>query len=651
MWKIIEGFSLFPRYNKTENLRNGSPEMFAFSHLLLEARSKYSPNLKPYSRTHDLINVVEAFSHISFNYNSLLPIRIKTKPAIFTLRRKKAFANLFEAAFSQEEIKEESLISELGKDPDDKLTIEPLNKYEVDNVVHVNELDKVDEDEYLEHNVALKPEEGIEGELENHKSLIDKKVKSRKSGTVPKSKHTGKRPKSKVDPENKKSLTLSDDANADADANGDADANADLFFLEEELKLLEGEEESLTEDVYLNPAEESLSFDNLSSEESVEEVTEQQPTQYEINVKDKIKALIREEKEEEERLRKKLKPMKGKLEILLAEKKNAKIQKGLKENGCSDCNDDKKIEQFPSPQSLESQEDGENKFRKGSENENEYLKVVLIEKTDIEENNDSYETKNIEEDDDHIKVTDFSTQSSRDIKPLVAGVTPYVASTDQLSISDLKVTTQIPLMQTLLPVATIDQRLITAAMKEPEVIGQSILSVQQDDKGTTKFPNKAVSSKHFVPVETLGPTPTLAAVVETKSPLPPPAAALAPAVALAAAPAALFPTDTVQSVPNLLTPEKQLVNPLTEETKDFGTVPPGLGLQEQMVKVVQSVTFDLNRFSENNVAEDLPVSKEPHENTNVPSAVTNDDEKEKLSHVSLHVEDQEMPLSKMDTRE
>lgn len=63
-------------------------EMMTFTHLLLEAKSKYSQNLKPYSRTHDILDSVEGFSHIAFNYNTFPPIRIKTKPMIFILKRK-----------------------------------------------------------------------------------------------------------------------------------------------------------------------------------------------------------------------------------------------------------------------------------------------------------------------------------------------------------------------------------------------------------------------------------------------------------------------------------------------------------------------------------------------------------------------------------
>jgi len=76
------------RYSKAENVTSGSKEMMTFTHLLLEAKSKYSQNLKPYSKTHDILDSIEGFSHIAFNYNTFPPIRIKTKPMIFILKRK-----------------------------------------------------------------------------------------------------------------------------------------------------------------------------------------------------------------------------------------------------------------------------------------------------------------------------------------------------------------------------------------------------------------------------------------------------------------------------------------------------------------------------------------------------------------------------------
>lgn len=62
--------------------------MLQFTHLLMEAKSKYSPNIKPYLKTHDIIDYIDGFSHITLNHNILPPIKIKTKPSIFIMKRK-----------------------------------------------------------------------------------------------------------------------------------------------------------------------------------------------------------------------------------------------------------------------------------------------------------------------------------------------------------------------------------------------------------------------------------------------------------------------------------------------------------------------------------------------------------------------------------
>lgn len=74
------------RYNKTEHLKAGSREMRSFSHLLVEAKSKYSYNLKHYTSSHEVLASVEAFSHLSFNYQQFPPVKVRVKPALFILR-------------------------------------------------------------------------------------------------------------------------------------------------------------------------------------------------------------------------------------------------------------------------------------------------------------------------------------------------------------------------------------------------------------------------------------------------------------------------------------------------------------------------------------------------------------------------------------
>ncbi|XP_057653618.1 dol-P-Man:Man(7)GlcNAc(2)-PP-Dol alpha-1,6-mannosyltransferase [Diorhabda carinulata] len=80
-------------YSKKENLRPGDYDLYEFTHLIAEGKSKFSQSLKPYSATHDVIDVIEAFHQISFNYLTIPPIKIKTKPVIFILRRRSNYKN------------------------------------------------------------------------------------------------------------------------------------------------------------------------------------------------------------------------------------------------------------------------------------------------------------------------------------------------------------------------------------------------------------------------------------------------------------------------------------------------------------------------------------------------------------------------------
>ncbi|XP_050354124.1 dol-P-Man:Man(7)GlcNAc(2)-PP-Dol alpha-1,6-mannosyltransferase [Nymphalis io] len=73
-------------YSKNESLNVN--QLQEFTHLIFEAKSKYSSNLKAFSQTHVILDSVESFSQITVTYKLFPPIKIKTKPAIFILERK-----------------------------------------------------------------------------------------------------------------------------------------------------------------------------------------------------------------------------------------------------------------------------------------------------------------------------------------------------------------------------------------------------------------------------------------------------------------------------------------------------------------------------------------------------------------------------------
>lgn len=63
-------------------------EIFKFTHLIEEAKSKYASNLKVLAATHDIIDSIDSFHQIAFNYLTVPPVKIKTKPVLFILKRR-----------------------------------------------------------------------------------------------------------------------------------------------------------------------------------------------------------------------------------------------------------------------------------------------------------------------------------------------------------------------------------------------------------------------------------------------------------------------------------------------------------------------------------------------------------------------------------
>lgn len=65
----------------------GAKGLMQYTHLLVEARSKYSLSLRPFAYTHTMLDFVEGFWHVSFNYHHFPPMEIKTRPQVFLLKR------------------------------------------------------------------------------------------------------------------------------------------------------------------------------------------------------------------------------------------------------------------------------------------------------------------------------------------------------------------------------------------------------------------------------------------------------------------------------------------------------------------------------------------------------------------------------------
>uniref|UniRef100_A0A182R6D7 Mannosyltransferase n=1 Tax=Anopheles funestus TaxID=62324 RepID=A0A182R6D7_ANOFN len=80
-------------YSKLENLRPDDEMLHRFDYLLTEAQDKYSDKMRVLSQTHEIVEFVECFNSIGLQYRSVLPVKIKTKPCIFIMRRRYDLAN------------------------------------------------------------------------------------------------------------------------------------------------------------------------------------------------------------------------------------------------------------------------------------------------------------------------------------------------------------------------------------------------------------------------------------------------------------------------------------------------------------------------------------------------------------------------------
>lgn len=78
----------FFRYNTSDST---NVDISKFTHLIIEARSKYSKNLRPFFKSHDVIDSIEGFSHLHINYQYFPPFKLKKKPILTILQRKDLF--------------------------------------------------------------------------------------------------------------------------------------------------------------------------------------------------------------------------------------------------------------------------------------------------------------------------------------------------------------------------------------------------------------------------------------------------------------------------------------------------------------------------------------------------------------------------------
>lgn len=159
----------------------GTSEMYEYTHLIAEAKSKFSPNLKPYASTHDIIDTIEAFHQLSFNYFTIPPIKIRTRPVLFILKRRENYREFLDMrnyeinVFKNEtESKEEETpaVEEVSESEEKNLVAEKIDI----SVEKMNKGFEAFEEVELKQNVTIVEEHLVKDEDNQNKSKDEEKI-------------------------------------------------------------------------------------------------------------------------------------------------------------------------------------------------------------------------------------------------------------------------------------------------------------------------------------------------------------------------------------------------------------------------------------------------------------------------------------------
>lgn len=71
-------------------MKPGDAEYHDFTYILSEATNKHSEASQFLQETHEVVEFVDCFNNIGLQYQSVLPVKIKTKPCLWIMRRKKS---------------------------------------------------------------------------------------------------------------------------------------------------------------------------------------------------------------------------------------------------------------------------------------------------------------------------------------------------------------------------------------------------------------------------------------------------------------------------------------------------------------------------------------------------------------------------------
>ncbi|XP_052900229.1 probable Dol-P-Man:Man(7)GlcNAc(2)-PP-Dol alpha-1,6-mannosyltransferase [Anopheles moucheti] len=222
-------------YSKLENLRPDDEMLHRFDYLLTEAQDKYSDKMRILSQTHEIVEFVECFSSIGLQYRSVLPVKIKTKPCIFIMRRRYDLASdrlrwssVLEGGLDGT-LNDESTVPRSAQDEEEENEEEEADEeeeeVEEEHVKTIDEEHTVPDDDEAKDDIVEPVDE--EKRPERRKRSLFKNAAYRTN-----TKRSGLLPLPKLRPINGKDVTdRSDNSNQPSAANDDAEDEADDLTL------------------------------------------------------------------------------------------------------------------------------------------------------------------------------------------------------------------------------------------------------------------------------------------------------------------------------------------------------------------------------------------------------------------------------------
>lgn len=138
-------------YSKDEYVKPAENYMIDFSYVLAESKGKYSTEFQFLQETHDVVEFVDCFSSIGLQYQSILPVKIKTKSCLGIFKRKKGVADKiindtkFTRHFDNVDIRSDDF--EVEEQPEKIIPSIPNKSHDI--VHDVNDDDKTSIDDHL----------------------------------------------------------------------------------------------------------------------------------------------------------------------------------------------------------------------------------------------------------------------------------------------------------------------------------------------------------------------------------------------------------------------------------------------------------------------------------------------------------------------